>query len=67
MPLQVLGSAYLLGASAELLQHIYDDGAPMLDEWEDSPQEITADDWRDFLGDKAYPPLHPRFRESASQ
>ena len=62
MPLQGLASAYFLGASAEHLQRIYDEDSLELDEWEDSPQEITTDDWRDFLGDKAYP--LPRFHES---
>ncbi|KAF8251452.1 hypothetical protein K440DRAFT_614597 [Wilcoxina mikolae CBS 423.85] len=50
----VLGSAYLMGASAEQLQALYDEESIELEAWEDSPQEITRDDWRDYLGDISY-------------
>jgi hypothetical protein len=50
----ILSSAYLLGANAEQLQHIYDEEAKELEPWQDSPAEISDSDWRDFLGDKTY-------------
>lgn len=50
----ILCSAYLLGADAAQLHHIYDVEAKELEPWQDSPAEITKDDWRDFLGDKHY-------------
>lgn len=50
----ILGSAYLLGATPDQLQHIYSEAAKELEPWTDSPSEITEDDWRDFLGDRQY-------------
>jgi Questin oxidase-like len=50
----LLGSAYLLGANVDQLQRIYDEEAKELEEWKDSPAEISDADWRDFLGDKRY-------------
>jgi hypothetical protein len=50
----LLGSAYLLGADVNQLQKIYDEEAKELEEWKDSPAEISDADWRDFLGDKRY-------------
>jgi len=50
----ILGSAYLLGASPDQLQKIYDTESKELEEWEDSPAEISDADWRDFLGDPKY-------------
>lgn len=50
----LLGSAYLLGASVEQLQHIYDEESTQLEPWHDSPGEISDTDWRDYLGDKRY-------------
>lgn len=50
----LLGSAYLLGASTAQLHTIYDEEAKELEKWADSPEEITDDDWRDFLGDRSY-------------
>jgi hypothetical protein len=50
----LLGSAYLLGANVDQLQHIYDVESKELEGWEDSPGEISDTDWRDYLGDKRY-------------
>lgn len=50
----LLGSAYLFGASVDQMQHIYDVESKELEEWHDSPAEISDADWRDFLGDKRY-------------
>lgn len=50
----LLGSAYLLGASADQLQKIYDEDAKSLEPWHESPAEITDSDWRDYLGEKKY-------------
>lgn len=50
----LLGSAYLLGASVDHLQEIYDEEAKQLEPWPESPTEIADSDWRDFLGDKRY-------------
>lgn len=50
----LLGSAYLLGANADQLQHIYAEESKSLEEWQDSPAEITEHDWRDHLGNKIY-------------
>jgi hypothetical protein len=51
---QVLGSAYLIGATAEQLQALYDAETSELDTWEGSPMEISCHDWRDYLGDDSY-------------
>src|SRR5688572_17933758 len=50
---QVLGSAYLLGASADHLQALYDVESRDLDPWADSPAEISRGDWRSFLSDRS--------------
>jgi hypothetical protein len=52
----ILGSAYLLKASADHLTNIYEDISKHdnLDQWEDSPSEIAEHDHRDFLGKKEY-------------
>ena len=50
----LLGSAYLLGANTDQLQHIYDEESKELEEWPDSPGEISDSDWREYLGDKRY-------------
>jgi Questin oxidase-like len=50
----LLGSAYLLGASVDQLQKIYDAESKELEEWKDSPGEISDGDWRDYLGDRRY-------------
>ncbi|TVY41738.1 Questin oxidase [Lachnellula occidentalis] len=58
-----LGSAYLFGANASQLQKIYDKESKELEEWEDSPAEVTDSDWRDFLGDKKYQRAYVDFYE----
>jgi hypothetical protein len=59
----ILGSAYLLGASVDQLQHIFDVESKELEEWENSPAEITAQDWRKFLGDRHYQRAYVDFYE----
>lgn len=59
----ILGSAYLLGANAEQLNHIYDEESKMLVPWEDAPTNITEHDWRDFLGDKHFQRAYVDFFE----
>ncbi|KAG9238277.1 hypothetical protein BJ875DRAFT_451550 [Amylocarpus encephaloides] len=59
----ILGSAYILGATAQQLHHIYDNESQELEEWEDSPAEITDTDWREFLGDKKYQRAYVDFYE----
>lgn len=50
----LLGSAYLFGADAVQMNKIYDEESKELEEWKDSPAEVTDKDWREFLGDKRY-------------
>lgn len=51
----ILGSAYLLGGSADHLTEIYEHAAHEGHEgWEDSPGEIALHDYRDFLGKREY-------------
>ncbi|KAI4946714.1 hypothetical protein J4E91_006885 [Alternaria rosae] len=50
----ILGSAYLLGGTAEHLNEIYEREAEVLEPWHDAPGEITKDDWREFLGKREY-------------
>ncbi|KAF2132730.1 hypothetical protein P153DRAFT_420675 [Dothidotthia symphoricarpi CBS 119687] len=50
----ILGSAYLLGATAEHLNDIYEKEAEVLEPWHDSPGEISKEDWREFLGKREY-------------
>ncbi|KAF2730190.1 hypothetical protein EJ04DRAFT_527144 [Polyplosphaeria fusca] len=50
----ILGSAYILGATHEHLNDIYDKEASELEPWRDAPGEISKDDWRDFLGKREY-------------
>jgi len=59
----ILGSAYLLGAGADHLHHIYDELSKELIPWEDSPGEVTDTDWRDFLGDRRYQRAYVDFFE----
>jgi hypothetical protein len=47
-------SAYLLGASSDALNHIYEAESKSLDPWKDSPGEISLYDWRDYLGKREY-------------
>lgn len=39
-----------MGADASHLEHVYEEESKMLVPWEDSPSEISKDDWRDYLG-----------------
>jgi len=51
----LLGSAYLLGGSADHLTDIYEHAAHEgHEEWKDSPGEIALHDYRDFLGKREY-------------
>ncbi|KJX93532.1 hypothetical protein TI39_contig4297g00012 [Zymoseptoria brevis] len=50
----ILGSAYILGADADELNHLYEAESKHLEPWVDSPGEISRDDWREFLGKKEY-------------
>ncbi|KAK9256341.1 hypothetical protein V1507DRAFT_450401 [Lipomyces tetrasporus] len=51
----LLGSAYLLGANGKQLVDLYESESKVLDPWkEDSPAEVTADDWRNFYGQRVY-------------
>ncbi|KAG0648178.1 hypothetical protein D0Z07_5847 [Hyphodiscus hymeniophilus] len=59
----LLGSAYLLGADEDQLQHIYDEESKQLEEWHDSPGEISDADWRHYLGDKRYQRAYVDFYE----
>jgi hypothetical protein len=59
----LLGSAYLMGASTDQLQHIFEVEAKELEKWEDSPTEISEEDWRDNLGDKRYQRAYKDFFE----
>lgn len=47
---EILGSAYLLGATPEQLNTIYDVESRFLEPWHDSPGEIIKEDWRESLG-----------------
>jgi hypothetical protein len=59
----LLGSAYLLGASVAQMQRIYDEESKELEDWKDSPAEISDADWRDFLGDRRYQRAYVDFFE----
>jgi hypothetical protein len=59
----LLGSAYLLGANVEHMQKLYDEESKELEEWHDSPAEVTEADWRVFLGDKRYQRAYVDFYE----
>ena len=61
----ILCSAYLLGAQAPHLYHIYDEEAKQLEPWTDSPSEVIQEDWRDFWGDKRYQRAYVDFFEDA--
>lgn len=50
----ILCSAYLLGATVEQLNDIYNAEAKELEPWKDAPGEVSEADWRDFLGKKEY-------------
>ncbi|KAF2151393.1 hypothetical protein K461DRAFT_322645 [Myriangium duriaei CBS 260.36] len=50
----ILGSGYILGATHEQLNKIYDEESKSLEPWRDAPGEISKEDWRDFLGKREY-------------
>ncbi|KAL1643315.1 hypothetical protein SLS58_004986 [Diplodia intermedia] len=50
----ILGAAYVLGATTDHLNEIYDREAEQLEPWQDAPCEIAKHDWRDFLGKREY-------------
>lgn len=50
----VLGSAYILGGTAEHLNDVYNSETKRLESWHDAPGEISKEDWRDFLGRREY-------------
>jgi hypothetical protein len=59
----ILCSAYLLGASHEQMHAIYANEAKELEPWKDSPEEVTEDDWRSFLGNRLYQRAYVDFFE----
>lgn len=59
----IVCSAYLLGGDERHLHRVYDAESAQLDEWVASPQEITRNDWRDFLGDRRYQRAYVDFFE----
>ncbi|KAF2435732.1 hypothetical protein EJ08DRAFT_674954 [Tothia fuscella] len=50
----ILGSAFLLDATSEHLNEVYEHEGKMLEPWQDAPGEISEADWRDFLGKREY-------------
>ncbi|KAL9535702.1 Baeyer-Villiger oxidase [Sphaerulina musiva] len=50
----ILGSAYILGADADQLTHVFEEEGKHLESWKDSPGEIDKSDWRDYLGKREY-------------
>lgn len=50
----LLCSAYLLGASDNHLNEIYEAQSQNLESWKPSPAELIDEDWRDFFGDTQY-------------
>lgn len=50
----VLSSSYLLGADQHVLYQVYEAEAKELEPWTDSPSEVSAYDWRDYLGYRQY-------------
>ncbi|KAH7069249.1 hypothetical protein FB567DRAFT_565001 [Paraphoma chrysanthemicola] len=50
----ILGSAFILGGTAEHLNDIYEKEAEQLEPWKDAPGEISREDWREFLGKREY-------------
>lgn len=59
----ILGSAYLLGATAEELHTIYGEESKQLLPWEDPPANINENDWREYLGHKEYQRAYVDFFE----
>ncbi|KAJ5219906.1 hypothetical protein N7468_009110 [Penicillium chermesinum] len=50
----ILCAAFLQGADADDLTRMYETESKLLDAWEDSPAEVTAEDWREHLGHREY-------------
>ncbi|KAL8798010.1 MAG: hypothetical protein Q9182_007040 [Xanthomendoza sp. 2 TL-2023] len=50
----VLGSAYLFNAEADHLNDVYNYESKELEPWQDSPNEVSTYDWRDYLGNPKY-------------
>lgn len=50
----ILGSAYLLGASGEHLNDVYEGASAGLEGWRDSPGEVGGEgaEWRRWLGQR---------------
>lgn len=48
------------------MTRVYETESKLLDPWEDSPAEITTDDWREHLGCREYV-VTPVFFSTASQ
>lgn len=49
---QLLCSAYALGADSQRLGQLYESEAQQLMPWEESPEELTREDWSEHLGDR---------------
>lgn len=50
----ILCSAFLLGANADQLNHIFTNESNELEDWHDAPHEMSEKDWRDYLGRREY-------------
>ena len=48
----MLCSAYLLGAQTPQLNILYELESEELEQWKDSPGEVTGGDWQSYVGDK---------------
>ncbi|MCJ1479282.1 hypothetical protein MMC13_007967 [Lambiella insularis] len=59
----ILGSAYLWGAQEDHLNKVYDKESKELEKWQDSPNEVSTYDWRDYLGDRRYQRAYVDFFE----
>ncbi|KAL8684628.1 MAG: hypothetical protein Q9224_006224 [Gallowayella concinna] len=59
----VLGSAYLFNAGADHLNDIYSVESKELEPWQDSPNEVSTYDWRDYLGNPKYQRAYVDFFE----
>ncbi|KAJ5114886.1 hypothetical protein NUU61_000645 [Penicillium alfredii] len=59
----ILSSAFLNGAGTDDLTRVYETESKLLDAWTDSPEEVTTQDWRDFLGRREYQRAYVDFFE----
>jgi hypothetical protein len=50
----MLGSAYVLGASEDQLQNIFDEETKELEPWKESPSEVGGPDWWTFRGSREH-------------